>query len=133
MAARSFDVLRRLTDLAALGRALDAFGREAGLGEEPLADVRLAVDEAVSNAFRHGGAAEIRVRADVDDRRVQVEIADDGRAFNPLEAPLPDVARPVEERPTGGLGVLLLRAVMDELAYRRADGKNVLTLSRRRG
>ena len=51
-----------------------------------------------------------------------MEVEDDGRPFNPLEAAPPDVNSPVEDRPIGGLGIYLVRRVMDDLEYRRQRG-----------
>ena len=60
-------------------------------------------------------------------------IADDGRPFDPLtEAPEPDLESAIEDRPIGGLGVHLVRTMMDEVRYRREEGKNRLTLVKRR-
>jgi len=58
-----------------------------------------------------------------------IEMVDDGKPFDPLtDAPVPDVNAPMEERPIGGLGVFLVRKLMDELTYRREEGRNHLTL-----
>ena len=58
---------------------------------------------------------------------VTIEIVDDGPRFDPLEdAPLPDPDAPLEDRPVGGLGVHLVRTMMDEISYRYQDGKNRL-------
>ena len=53
---------------------------------------------------------------------------DDGSAFDPREAPLPNLDAPLEERQAGGLGMHLVRETMDEIDYRREDGRNVLTV-----
>lgn len=57
-----------------------------------------------------------------------MEVEDNGRPFNPLEAPTPDVNMSVADRPVGGLGIYLVRRVMDGLEYRRQQGKNVLVM-----
>jgi anti-sigma regulatory factor (Ser/Thr protein kinase) len=62
--------------------------------------------------------------------RLSLEIVDDARAFNPLAPPLPDVSVPIEEKNPGGLGLLLLRSVMDRVEYRRQGGRNRLRLVR---
>jgi anti-sigma regulatory factor (Ser/Thr protein kinase) len=105
------------------------------MSEEGCADVRLVVEEAVSNTIRHGYADqdphEIRLRVAVESGELSLEIEDDARAYNPLEAPLPDLSVPIEERSTGGMGLTLLRALMDRAEYRRSGGKNVLRLVKR--
>jgi anti-sigma regulatory factor (Ser/Thr protein kinase) len=132
-----FRLLNQLSELDALAERLLDFCRSAGASDEESGDVRLAVEETVSNTIRHGYADgqphAILVRASIEDGAVCVEIEDDARAFNPLEAPLPDVTRPVEEKSPGGLGILLLRSVTDRAEYRRVGGKNVLRFVRRLG
>jgi anti-sigma regulatory factor (Ser/Thr protein kinase) len=132
---REFRILNRLPELDALADGLREFCLAAGMSEEEFGDVRLAVEEAVSNTIRHGygdgNDHAIHVRASLEPGELQLEIEDDARAFNPLEAPLPDVDLPVEKKPEGGLGILLLRSVMDRLDYRRSGGRNFLRLARR--
>jgi serine/threonine-protein kinase RsbW len=57
-------------------------------------------------------------------------VEDDGLAFNPLEMLAPDTKQPLEERPVGGLGIHLVRTLMDEVAYRRQNGRNLLVLKK---
>lgn len=57
-----------------------------------------------------------------------VEIADQGAAFDPLAAAAPDVALDLEDRPIGGLGIFLLREFANSISYRREDGWNRLTI-----
>ncbi len=56
-----------------------------------------------------------------------VEVADSGRPFDPLEADPPDLSRGLSDRPIGGLGVFLIRALVDSIAYRNEDGRNILS------
>jgi serine/threonine-protein kinase RsbW len=60
-----------------------------------------------------------------------VEVEDDGRPFDPLLVPPPDLTLPLERRPIGGLGIHLIRSLMDEVAYARHDGRNVLKMAKR--
>jgi len=60
-----------------------------------------------------------------------VEVSDNGKPFNPLDHPEPDLNQPLEERPIGGLGIHLIRKFVDQLAYRRDAGRNILTLRKR--
>jgi len=59
------------------------------------------------------------------------ELCDTGRAFNPLKVPAPNLEAPLAERSLGGLGIHLVRSLMDGLEYRRENGKNVLTVRKR--
>lgn len=132
--ARDFLLLNRLPDLDALADGLRDFCLRRGMTDEDFCDVRLAVEEAVSNTIRHGyaqgGLHPIRLRAVIKRGKLRLTIEDDARAFDPLAAPLPDTSLPVEEKRPGGLGILLLRSMVDRAEYRRRGGKNVLRLVR---
>ena len=94
-------------------------------------DVELAVEEALMNVCLHaygGGGGELSVRAGRTGEGFVVEVEDAGPPFDPTSAPMPDTSAPLEERPVGGLGVLLVRRVTDLVRWRREDGRNVLTL-----
>jgi len=116
---------------------LEAFFLGRGVSTEVFSDVRLGVDEAVSNIIRHGDTDaeghEIRVRVTHAGGEVVLEIEDDARPFNPLDVPTPDLSLPVEDKPAGGLGVHLIRSVMDHVEYRRSGDRNFLRLRRRTG
>ena len=78
-----------------------------------------------------GATGDIEISLFSDDERVTVEISDDGRPFNPLtELEPPDVDAPLGDRPIGGLGVHLVRTLMDEMHYSRQDGKNRLAMTK---
>ena len=125
-----------LAELERVGVAVEAFGARHSLSTAAIFDVHLALDEILTNIVSYGydddQPHEITVRLDIEDAqsppRIVVEVEDDGRAFNPLEAAPPDVSAPVEERPIGGLGIYLVRRAMDDLEYSRQQSKNVLVM-----
>jgi sigma-B regulation protein RsbU (phosphoserine phosphatase) len=130
--------LRLGTDASEVSRAdewLSAFCREAGVSAEASDDLRLALEETLANVARHGyedaGSGEIEVRVGLAGERVRLEVRDRARPFNPLEAAPPDLEPPLDERPIGGLGVHLLRRLMDRVDYTREEGENRLVLERR--
>ncbi len=103
---------------------------------KPLASkMRLALEEAVVNVMEYAypagtkGNVVIRVTCSTD-RQLKFIITDAGVAFNPTETATADTTLSVEERPVGGLGILLVRELMDTVNYERTDGKNVLTLTK---
>jgi anti-sigma regulatory factor (Ser/Thr protein kinase) len=127
-------------DLGELNRIADELGRFGsahGLGEETIAAVHLAVEEIVTNAIKHGCGDEqdhqLSVRLTCDGRELTAVIEDDACAYNPLERVDPDVNLPIEERPIGGLGIFLVRRLMDHVDYQRVDGRNVFTMKKRCG
>ena len=111
--------------------------RAERLADEFTMKVALALEEAVVNAITHGFAGlppphRITVRLDIGAAALVAEIVDNGRPFDPTSAPDPDLAPPLAERDLGGLGVHLMRNMVDRIAYRRADGNNILRLEKSR-
>ena len=99
--------------------------------------INLALEELGLNiidyAHDDGGEHEFDISLASEDDAVTIEIVDDGKAFDPLtDAPHVDVNASLEDRRVGGLGIHLVRTTMDELSYRREQGKNHLTLVARR-
>ena len=95
----------------------------------------MALDEALSNVVRHGFADrrphEITVVLTLAIDELRVAIEDDGHSFNPLTAPRPDLDSPLGERRVGGVGVHLIRELMDRVRYERVGGRNRLTMVKR--
>jgi len=99
---------------------------------EKAARLELAVEEWAANVCRHaypegGGALEVSVRAEPG--RVVVEIADDGCPFDPIAMRAPDVSLPLAERQLGGLGVLLIKRMLEDVRYRREGDHNIVTFT----
>lgn len=121
-----------LAELEPLMRALECFAEAAGLPPKAAYRLTLAVDEFVNNAvdygYPDGRRGEIAVVIRHRDE-LEVELADDGDAFDPFTAPPPDLTGSIEERKIGGLGVHLVRTLATRFAYRREDGRNVVTLA----
>jgi anti-sigma regulatory factor (Ser/Thr protein kinase) len=92
----------------------------------------LVLEEIITNVISYGYddglEHQISVRLSLKDPNMKVEVEDDGRSFNPLEAPPPDMGKPLTEMQVGGLGIHLVREMMDELEYRRENHKNLLLL-----
>lgn len=102
---------------------------------KPLAPkLRLVMEEAVVNvmeyAYPAGKVGEVDIRVTFDGQRLKFVITDSGVAFNPTEAATADTTLSAEDRPIGGLGILLMRELMDSINYERTAGKNVLTLTK---
>lgn len=109
--------------------------QQNGFSDEETLDTQLAVEEAVTNVIVHGykttgGIVAISLRFVSGD--MHITITDSALPFNPLSLPDPDVEADVNERRIGGLGVYLIRQVMDDIAYQFVDGKNILSLTKKR-
>lgn len=115
---------------------LERFSAENHLDASAVWPFQVSLDEMLSNTVRCGygdapGEHEIEVRFHLSDGLLEVVLIDDGAPFNPLEAKEPDTTQPLEERAGGGLGIFLVRRLMDEVRYERLEGRNVLTLRKR--
>lgn len=131
----SVTLVNDLAEVEKLSRLVEAFGEAEGLQPESVFNVNLALDEVITNIIRYahddGRQHPIVVRLAIDQGVLTAHVEDDGRAFNPLEAPVPDIGASIDERPIGGLGIHLVRSVMNSVEYRREDGRNVLTMKKR--
>ncbi len=128
-------IVNDVSEIARVTTRLQSFGLAHGLPETIVDNVALAIDELVSNIIQHGlppGSREtISLRVALAAGALTLEISDPGRPFDPLrEVPAPDLDSPLEQRRIGGLGVHLVRSLMDKVSYRRRAGRNVLTLSK---
>jgi len=125
-------LVNQRSEVARLLDRLEAFARQHGLAPRVLHDVQLALEEHLTNILVHGYDDEdehpIRVHVQLNATDLRVEVADDGRPFNPLEQPAPDLTKPIAERPVGGLGIHMMQKSLNGTTYRRADGKNILVM-----
>lgn len=107
-------------------------GEKEGWPPKLVYTVNLVLEELEVNALTHGranGLEAYEITIDSQPESVVVELSDDGPAFNPLtDAPLPDLDSPLESRPIGGLGIYLIKTMVDEISYRRETDRNYLTL-----
>ena len=122
-----------LRELSRLAEAVEDFGGANDLPPGAVFKLNLCFDELITNAISYGidtlEQAVLSVALMVRDGAVIAEIRDNGRPFDPFsEAPDADITLRVEDRPIGGLGVLLVRESMDDFSYERRDGFNVVTL-----
>jgi serine/threonine-protein kinase RsbW len=128
MTAASFTRRQRATeaDLPALIGAIEAWLEHAGVPPADVARLMIAFDEVLSNIAHHGGGT-VDLAITSDAGAVTAVIADDGPPFDPLALPAPDTGLGIDERAVGGLGIHLVREMMDEVRYAYDHGRNMLT------
>ena len=114
---------------------LAALWVELGLDPDVEADLNIAAEEMLTNVVRHGqlpGDGEaIRVKVAVTPAEARIEIEDCGAPFNPIEYPPPNIHASLDERKPGGLGILMVRKMMDETRYEWRDGWNCFLMVRK--
>jgi serine/threonine-protein kinase RsbW len=121
--------LRRLIDFAA------GFAHRNAFSDGERARLSIILEELFTNAVNHGfdrdaGLGRIEVALVFDDGRLEIEFSDDGRLFDPLGRPLPDLGGLEGDRRIGGLGLHIVRALVDEARHFRSGGRNHLVLTR---
>jgi anti-sigma regulatory factor (Ser/Thr protein kinase) len=125
----------RVAELRRLHDEVAAFAQAQRLPPSVTLAVDLSLAEIVSNIISYGYGDKRKHQALVRLQRrgneILIRVEDDARPFNPLLHPAPDTRAPIEERPIGGLGIFLVRKLMDSLEYRRRGRKNILLLRKR--
>ena len=128
-------LLNRPAEIARFQDQLETLAGQLGLPTKILHEVQLAVEEHLANILKHGfddsGEHQIRVRVLPAATELRIEVEDDGRPFDPLKHPAPDLSQPMEARPVGGLGIHMMKKSVDRLEYRYENGKNVVTMTKR--
>lgn len=129
-------VLRNeLSEIQKLRRELESFSQTCGLTPNTLFDLNLILEEIVANvisyAYNDARQHKIVVQADLKDGELTLEVEDDGKPFNPLQVPPPDLESPLERRTVGGLGLHLVRGFTNSVKYGREKEKNRLVLRKK--
>ncbi|VBB47283.1 putative anti-sigma regulatory factor, serine/threonine protein kinase [uncultured Desulfatiglans sp.] len=105
---------------------------KAGLDPQKTMEMELAADEILTNIISYayqGASGDITVTCGTDEEgRFVVETADAGEPFDPLLADIPDVSASLEQREIGGLGLFLVKKMVDETRYERRNARNILRL-----
>lgn len=133
--ALELSLANELEEIAVAAAEIESFCEARGLPPSVAYAVNLSVDELLTNTISYGYDDDARhliaVAVRMEEDALVVEISDDGAPFDPSDAPEPDTEASLEDRPIGGLGVFLVRQMMDDVAYRREAGRNVVTLTKR--
>jgi anti-sigma regulatory factor (Ser/Thr protein kinase) len=120
-----------------VGDWVASFAAAGGLSPVVRNAFDLSLEEWVTNVISYGYEDRtphwITLRFFVDGTSARVEVEDDGRPFDPLSCPPVDIAASLDERGIGGLGIHLIRRLMDSVEHRRVDGRNLLVLTKLRG
>lgn len=114
-------------NLALIRDFVGKIGQQAGLAESELSLIEMAVDEACANVIEHAygqdATQEVIVRARFDADAITIEVIDTGKGFEPNAIEQKDVRRLIAERRSGGLGMRMMKLVMDEVEYQMKPGE----------
>jgi len=124
-----------LDDLSACRRECDAFLAAQNICEEAIYAVNLVLEEIITNTMKYGykgaGGGFSDVAVELQANEILIEISDDAPEFDPAGHVSRHENVPFEERTVGGLGLPLVRSLMDVCAYRREAGRNIMSFTKR--
>jgi len=130
----SFKLKNTTAELDKLCRNLEQFGNTLGLTKKCIFQINLALDEIFTNivsyGYQDGDNHWIKVAITHENGTVVIRIEDSGVAFDPDSVEDPDTIDDIDCCPVGGLGIHLIKKLMDEIVYERCGEKNVLTLKK---
>lgn len=123
-------------NLALIREFVASVGIQAGFSEEEVASIELAVDEACANviehAYGHDSTKEVIVKASLDEDQLWIKVVDTGRGFDPHSVRQEDLQHLIAQHKSGGLGMRLMKTLMDEVHYEIIPGqKNELHMMKR--
>ena len=124
-----------IAEISRLAQFVDEVGEEFSLAPDITSNLNLVLEEAVVNVINYAYPKEehqhIYLSAKLHEDSIVLVLTDTGKEFDPTMAPEADITLSAEERPIGGLGIFLIRQIMNEVKYERIEGKNVLTLEKK--
>ena len=140
--APSTGAVRRLTlsndidEIPRLHTLIQGIAEETDMDHALAMSLNLALEEVVSNvmlyAYPAGSKGQVDIEATIRDDRIDFRVSDSGFPFDPTLASDPDVAADLKDRPIGGLGIYLVKRIMDDVSYARKGDKNILSMTKKR-
>ncbi|MDP9194793.1 MAG: ATP-binding protein [Acidobacteriota bacterium] len=123
----TLDVPSTTENLALIREFVTRVGVQAGLNEVEVGQLELAVDEACANVIEHAygddKTKQVMVRAVFDEDALRIHVIDTGKGFDPTQVPEQELKELIAKRKTGGLGMRLIKTLMDEVHYDIEPGK----------
>lgn len=132
---RSIVLANEISEISRLNGFIEDIGEEFSLTPDVVFNLNLVLEEAVVNIINYAYPKEehqsIYLSARLREDSIVLILTDTGKEFDPTMAPEADVTLSADEREIGGLGIFLIRQIMNEVRYERIDGKNILTLEKK--
>jgi anti-sigma regulatory factor (Ser/Thr protein kinase) len=130
----SFELKNDLSELETLCQHLNKFGQTSGLSEACITDINICLDELFTNIVSYGFVDDlehvVRFAINLEDCVLKLNIEDDGILFNPIEQKDPEIPADLIDVRIGGLGIHIVRKLMDNFRDKRERGKNKMTLKK---
>ena len=132
---KSIILANDLSEISRLYEFIEGLGEDFSLSPDIVFNLNLVLEEAVVNVINYAYPKEehesIYLSARMHEGSIILVLTDTGKEFDPTAAPEADVTLSADERQIGGLGIFLIRQIMNEVKYERIEGKNVLTLEKK--
>ena len=129
-------VKNRIEDLLRVNSIFEIFATQHDIGGKLRYHLLVSIEEILTNIIKYGfdeqGVHPIHITFRNDSGAIEMEFEDRGREFNPLEVGEPDLDTPIEDRQLGGLGIHLVKNMVDVAQYRRVGDRNILLLRKTR-
>ena len=131
---RSLTLNNDIQQIARLAEFTGSIAEDTHMDNALAMGINLALEEAITNvimyAYPQGKGGQVQIDAVIREGSLDFIISDTGIPFDPTAAPEADTSLGVEDRPIGGLGIFLVRKIMDKVSYRRENGKNILSMTK---
>ena len=132
---KSIILVNDISEISNLNEFVEEIGNELSLAPDVVFNLNLVLEEAVVNVINYAYPKEehqsIYLSASLREGTIVLILTDTGKEFDPTMAPDVDITLSADEREIGGLGIFLIRQIMNEVKYERIDGKNILTLEKK--
>ena len=132
---KSIILTNDISEISRLNEFVEEIGNEFSLTPDVVFNLNLVLEEAVVNVINYAYPKEehqsIYLSAALHEGSIVLILTDTGKEFDPTMAPDVDITLSADEREIGGLGIFLIRQIMNEVKYERIDGKNILTLEKK--
>lgn len=132
---KSIILANDISEITRLYEFIEDIGNDFSLSPDIVFNLNLVLEEAVVNVINYAYPKEehqyIYLSATMKDGSIVLVLTDTGKEFDPTAAPEADITLSADERQIGGLGIFLIRQIMNEVKYERIEGKNVLTLEKK--
>jgi len=123
-----------LAEIEKLAEKIEIYGESQGIPAVIISHINLSLDELITNiinyGYRDGLKHQIKIDLQLSETEIAVELRDDALPFNPLERPDPDINKKLDDRQIGGLGIYLVRQLMDQVEYRRQGEENIMFMKK---
>jgi len=129
-------IKNEISELSRVNVFLDHIAEKSNIGKELLFDLKLVIEEIISNiifyAYNVKNEHKIKIDFEIQKKNIRIKIEDDGKEFNPVNVPPPDdLDKPIKERKVGGLGIHFVKTLMDSVEYKRENDRNILVLRKK--